>query len=179
MHQIETGTMSPIQQDCVFLWLWTRNGKPYNKYLPDGAPETMPMVFAILRWDGMFGTIGGKVDEGETLRQALARESMEEANFWLSQSESPVALGTFFDRDWHIHSFALEVDFDELVSARAKASEIQNASPEVAGFCVVPAGDYTPRSDGPRGVEAFNANRFCSTAKLEFELLRKLIASQA
>ena len=66
--------------------------------------------------------------------------------------------------------------YAELVEARAKASTVQHASAECAGFCIVPAGDYKPRVDGPRGVGAFNQNRFCSTAKLEFELLLKLIA---
>lgn len=177
MHQIETGLLSPSQKDCVFLWLYCRDGKAYAKYLPEGAPKTMPMVFALLRWDGMFGTVGGKVDAGETLRQALEREACEEANFWLSGSDEPVQLGTFVDDDgWHIHSFALEVTYAELVEARAKASAVQHASAECAGFCIVPAGDYKPRVDGPRGVDAFNQNRFCSTAKLEFELLLKLIA---
>lgn len=178
MHQIETGQMSPHQKDCAFLWLWCRDGKSYAKYLPEGAPKTMPMVFALLRWDGMFGTVGGKVDPGESLRLALAREVCEEANFWLSNSDEPVQLGTFVDDGWHIHSFALEVTYAELVEARAKASAVQHASPECAGFCLVPTGEYTPRVDGPRGVEAFSANRFCSTAKLEFEALLKLIAAE-
>lgn len=178
MHQIETGQLSPNQQDCAFLWLWCRDGVPYAKYLPDGAPATMPMVFAMLRWDGMFGAIGGKVDAGEDLREALAREVWEEATFALPTQAHLVPLGTFMDHGWHVHSFALEVTFAELVAARANASAGLNSSPECAGFCIAPTGSYIPCLTGPRGIKAFSENRFCSTAKLEFEQLLKLIAAQ-
>lgn len=171
MHQIETGTMSPTQQDCVFLWLWCRDGKGYAKYSVDPTQPTMPMVFAVLRWDGMFGTIGGKVDAGESLRQALAREAAEEANYWLAESAEPVQLGTFIDEDWYVHSFALEITFAEMVEVRSQASAAQHASPECAGYCIVPTQAYQPCSAGPRGIEAFSLNSFCSTAKLEFDVL--------
>ena len=54
MHQITTGAMSPDGlHDCVFLWLWCRDGRPYAKYLPEGAPENMPMVLTLLQiWIG-------------------------------------------------------------------------------------------------------------------------------
>ncbi len=178
MHQIETGLRSPDNKDCVFLWLYCRDGKPYAKYLPEGAPRTMPMVLTMLRWDGMFGTIGGKVDAGESLRQALSREVCEEADFWLSNSCEPVALGTFVDGPWHIHSFALEVSHAELVEARLKATANQKDSAECAGFCIVPTQDYVPGAEvGPRGLTAFSRNAFCSTARLEFEALLKLLGA--
>ncbi|WP_157657769.1 NUDIX domain-containing protein [Burkholderia ubonensis] len=163
--------MSPKKMDCAFLWLYCMYGQPYSKYLAEGAADTMPMVMALLRWDGRFGTMGGKVDPGESLREALSRESCEEANYWLASDAEPEMLGTFQDGDWHVHSFALEVTYPELVAARAQASAMSNASPECAGWVIAPMGTYRAEDDGPRGVEAFRVNHFASTAGLEFDVL--------
>jgi ADP-ribose pyrophosphatase YjhB (NUDIX family) len=170
--------MSPKQMDAAFLWLYCLDGRPYEKYLADGAPRRMPMVLAMLRWDGRFGTMGGKANPGEPLQHALARESCEEADFWLSGSDEPVQLGTATDGDWHIHSFGLQVSYAELLDARTKATRVANRSPECAGWCVVPAGSYLPADNGPRGVEAFRANHFASTAGLEFDTLLAHIAAE-
>lgn len=167
--------MSPTNNDCVFLWGYCLDGKPYEKYLPEGAPETMPMILVELRWDGAVGTMGGKANRGETLRQALARESGEEADFWLASSYDLENLGTFRDGDWHVHSFALEMMYAELVEARTKAIRVSERSPECAGWAIVPAWDYTPDGEVARGVTAFLMNNFRSTARLEFEALLKLI----
>lgn len=180
LYQVETGLLAPDNKNCTFLWLYCMDGKPYAKYLPEGAPAHMPMVMTMLRWDGMFGTIGGKVDAGESLRQALAREVAEEGDFWLSEGAEVTPLGTFVDGGWHIHSFALEVSHDELVQARTRATMHQANSSECAGFCIVPTADYLPDVDvGVRGLSAFSRNAFCSTAKLEFDALLRLIAKRA
>lgn len=171
VRQIATGLMSPKKMDCAFLWLYCLDGQPYKKYLPEGAAGTMPMMLALLRWDGRLGTMGGKVDPGEALFEALIREASEEANFWLTRDAALEMLGTFQDGDWHIHSFALEVTYTELVAARAQASALRSASPECAGWVIAPMGAYRPEEDGPRGVEAFRANHFASTAGLEFDAL--------
>ncbi len=173
MHQITTGAMSPDGlHDCAFLWLWCRDGRPYAKYLPEGASEHMPMVLTLLRWDGTFGTMGGKVDKGESLMQALFREAGEEIGFWLPDGKNPEPLGTFQDGPWHIHSFSLEMSYYELLGVRTDASALKNASPEVAGVVLAPTGQYRPGKEGvPRGRTAFEGNQFCSTAKLEWDLL--------
>ena len=178
IRQIDTGLMSPKGMDCVFLWLYCMDGKPYAKYLEDGAPTLMPMVLALLRWDGRFGTMGGKVDAGEKLRVALSREACEEADFWLPSDADIEQLGTFQDCDWHIHAFAHEVSYAELVEARAKASAINHASPECGGWVIAPTGVYRPGDNGARGVDAFRLNHFASTAGLEFEALLKRIAAK-
>jgi ADP-ribose pyrophosphatase YjhB (NUDIX family) len=178
IQQVTTGEMSPTQDDCVFLWLYCLDGKPYAKYLPAGAPLEMPMVLVMLRWDCGFGTMGGKVDPGEALRRALAREACEEADFWVPTNAELESLGTFQDGDWRVHSFAMQVSYAELVEARAKASRVSETSPECTGWNIVPTQDYLPDDDVPRGVTAFRMNNFRSTAKLEFDVLLELIRSK-
>lgn len=175
LYHVETGSMSPTQQDCAFLWLYCMDGQPYAKYLPEGEPAVMPMVLALMRWDGTIGTMGGKLEVGEDIRRALAREACEEADFWLSSSCEPEVLGTFADGDWRVHSYALEVSYEELLEVRAKASRARPASAECAGWFIVPAGDYKPGYAGPQGVTAFLENNFQSTAKLEFQALLALL----
>lgn len=169
--QIKTGTRSPQGKDCVFLWLYCRDGLPYAKYQAPGAPAKMPMVLALLRWDGTFGTLGGKVDPGESLEAGLAREAQEEVQFCLAEGQVPEMLGTFQDGPWHIHSFSLELPYAELLRLRAQAACQPEASAEVAGICIVPAKDYAAQAHQPRGISAFLQNQFCATAKLELELL--------
>ncbi|WP_126223442.1 NUDIX domain-containing protein [Burkholderia ambifaria] len=178
IQQIQTGRMSPKQMDCAFLWLYCLDGQPYAKYLDAGAPREMPMALTLLRWDGRFGTMGGKVDPGENLRETLSREAAEEAGFWLTGDADIEQLGTFQDGDWHIHAFAHEASYVELVDARAKASAARHASPECAGWAIVPTGHYLPGDNGARGVEAFRLNHFASTAGLEFEALLQKIADK-
>lgn len=178
IRQIETGLMSPQHKDCAFLWLYCLDGRAYQKYLSAGATATMPMVLAMLRWDGMFGTMGGKVDPGETLQQALRREACEEADFWVPAHAKMTQLGTFLTQEWHVHSFALEVTHHELLRAREKASLADIATPECAGWCIAPLGDYAPWWAGARGVDAFRQNHFVTTAGLEFDALRQLVAAR-
>lgn len=175
IRQIETGLMSPDQKDCAFLWLYCLAGRPYEKYLADNTPHDMPMALAMLRWDGMFGTMGGKVDPGETLKQALGREAAEEGNFWLPENAVLTPLGTFTTQAWHVHSFALEVTYEELLRARENASSAEDSTPECAGWCIVPLADYQPWWAGQRGVSAFRQNNFVTTAGLEFDALCQLV----
>lgn len=180
MHQIETGTRSPDElHDCSFLWLFCRDGQPYPKYLPAGAPETMPMVFALLRWDGTFGTMGGKVDAEESLLQGLSREAFEEVGFEVPACAKLEPLATIKDGAWHIHSFCWELPYKVLQALRASASARVGAA-EVAGCVLAPAGAYLSAGGNiPRGIGAFLNNQFCSTAKMELELLLAKLRSES
>lgn len=172
MHQIETGLKSPDGRDCVFLWLYALDGKPYANYQEvDAADYVVPMVLTLLRWDGTFGTAGGKVDPGETLREALAREVKEELAYDLPAACEPVEFATFDNHGWHIHAHRLEVPYAELLRIRNQAVTAEHAEAECSGYNLVHVERYRPTGDRPRGIEAFLQNHFCATAKRELELL--------
>ena len=131
MHQIETGLRSSTGKDCVFLWLYALDGKPYATYREASAPDhIVPRVLAQLRWDGTFGTAGGKVDPGETLQEALAREVREELGYTLPHNCEPVEFATFDNHGWHIHAHRLEVSYAELLRIRNQAVTAEHAEAE-------------------------------------------------
>lgn len=172
MRQIETGLKSPHGQDCVFLWLYALDGKPYANYQEvDAADYVVPMVLVLLRWDGTMGTAGGKVDPGETLREALAREVKEELAYTLPAGSIPLEFATFESQGWHNHAYRLEVPYAELLHIRNQAVTAEHAEAECSGYNLVHVERYRSTGDRPRGIEAFLQNHFCSTAKRELELL--------
>lgn len=178
MQLLETGLLSPLQQEGAFLWLYSLDGPPYQKRLAADSRGPYPMVLATLRWDGSFGTMGGKVDPGETLLEGVRREAMEELGFELRDDDVPVPLATYLDGDWHMHSFSLCVPYARLAEARAVAS-CANRSPEVAGVVIAPAFAYPDKLDGtPRGIEAFRQMKFFATSKFELDALLVRIQSE-
>ena len=174
MQQIETGLRQPQNRDAVFLWLYATDGQPYAKYLASPNPElVVPMIFIQLRWDGVFGTVGGKVDPGESLLEALKRETQEEIGYAIPTGAEVEPFSTFEREGWHIHAYRLQLTYDELLEVRNRAHLAEHAGSEVSGYNLVHAIDYRPDSDKPRGIRAFLQNRFSATAKLELELLLK------
>ena len=168
--RIENGVRSSEMKDCVFLWLYARGCKPYAKYMEvEDQNQEMPMAMMQLRWDGSFGVAGGKVDEGETLEQALHREIKEEIAYEIKGT--PVPMATFKDKSspWHIHSYSLEVSFEELIKARNESVNAEHRISECSGYVVIHMANYK----NGLGLEKFKENQFCATALREFEILEK------
>ena len=119
------------RQECVFLWLFAvRNG--------------MYHVLLQHRHDGLFGTPGGKVEDGETLHDALVREIKEEANIEgiINNSLDYLPLGSFESgTNFLIHSFVKQVSLDYLFQIRNNYMSASHAS-EVAGMSVL---ELTPK----------------------------------
>jgi uncharacterized protein YyaL (SSP411 family) len=107
--------------------------------------------------------------------QVETQPRTEEGNFWLPENAVLTPLGTFTTQAWHVHSFALEVTYEELLRARENASSSEDSTPECAGWCIVPLADYQPWWAGQRGVSAFRQNNFVTTAGLEFDALCQLV----
>lgn len=165
---IKNGTRSPIGKDCVFLWVVSEPHRVYKDY-PEknkGLDElTVPTVLVgFRRKDNAFGTVGGKVDQGEDLITGLARECKEEMGIDIQKDfkESDVKpLATFNDNDVHIHSYYVTVNPEYMKYAR---NEFRNAT-HGAEWCGVNEIVIDDK------IEEFFENKFAATAKLELRLL--------
>lgn len=164
------------KKDCVFLWLYARNCNPYRNYddIPYDFEPVMPMVLAQVRWDGLFGTTGGHVEQHEDLRTALNREVLEEINYDVSTKEL-VHFSTMMNptNGYHLHSYKLEVTYDELKEIRTNAQHSEHFEPEMAGIVLLPIAKYRKQTGQEVGYINIMSQNFVSTAKLELEKLVK------
>lgn len=169
--RIETGKRSTKgNKDCVFLVAYAKDCKPYIKYKEvEDQQQTMPMVFMQLRWSGDFGMPGGKVDAGESLLQALIRETKEEIGYDIKDSPKPMATFVGSESGYHIHSYSLEVPFDKLVKMRNESVNAEHSLAECSGYNLIHLTHY----ENGQGLDTFRDNKFCATALLELEILLK------
>lgn len=156
-------------KDNVFLWVYAKDCQPYLNYpyVPDKEAK-IPMVFAILRWDGTFGAIGGEVDEGETLVEALIREVKEEANYELTTDMNFKPLCSFKNDENgnHYHSYALDINsLDSLLAIREQATTAEHSIAEVCGYNIVQMANFSKFMD----------NQFSGTSKFELEKLMEMM----
>lgn len=160
------------RKECVFVWFYALNGKPYHKHLAFNKRdvEEIPTILSVLRFDGTFGTVGGKVEKDETLLQALHRECIEEIGYEIKDIESNVRpLATFFEEEtgYLINSFTCRVDYEELVKIRNNAVNSSNSLAECSGYNLIHCVEYK----GNLGIEQFLKQQFSATAKMELELM--------
>ncbi|MGL5710421.1 MAG: NUDIX domain-containing protein [Cetobacterium sp.] len=125
------------KQECVFLWLYCKNAKLYENYNDESIKdEENNLIFLQMRWDGEFGTVGGKVDEGESIKEALVREVKEEINYDLTEAEinKVEELAIYELEKYTIYSFMLEKTFEELISIRNNAVKAEHSISECNGY---------------------------------------------
>ncbi|MGL5712692.1 MAG: NUDIX domain-containing protein [Paraclostridium sp.] len=111
----------------VFCILYCDN---YGKYDYDVK------VAMTMRWNNLKGFLGGKVDGGETLREALQREVMEEGNFDITGKEVEW-LSSYADNNFGIHCYTCKITADEMKSLRENFTKGSHAEEEVAGLLVL------------------------------------------
>lgn len=120
-----------------------------------------------------FGFIGGKVDEGETLREALNREVMEEISYDISNMEvthvSSYA-ASYIDDGVGIHSYHVHLSIEEMNKLRVNALNNSLTNDEISGLCLA---NVFP--GGFEGNKDLLNNNFSATAKLELQELILLV----
>jgi 8-oxo-dGTP pyrophosphatase MutT (NUDIX family) len=132
--------------------------------------ETVPSIGMIMRTDGSFGFVGGRVDEGETLEQALVREVLEEVGYQISLSKIvPLTSHTIKggSSTLHTHHYTCHVPTHELLRLQNNQAKGELHNREVAGFCIVPT--------IPASVDNLLKLPFAGTAKEELIYLLKYI----
>lgn len=171
--ELEHGTLSETNKDCVFLWIYAKNCTPYKGYELNDIPN-VSLVLAELRFDGLMGAVGGSVESGEDLYQAIKRECKEEINYDpVLERIEPLATYRNDKSGFCIHSFSYECTYEELLEIRKNAIYADHFNAENAGINLLHICKYKKFN----GVEAGYCNiltqNFTSTSKMELEKLVK------
>ncbi len=97
----------------------------------------LSMLGYVVRWNGELGFVGGRVDEGESLEQALVRECFEEVGHVLDMSRvSLVASHAMVGKGpvQHVHLYLCRVSADELFGIRQRAYSAPHSRTEMSAF---------------------------------------------
>ncbi|SOK58383.1 hypothetical protein [Yersinia phage fHe-Yen9-04] len=174
-EEIEFGTRSN-RFDCVFVWIYARNCTPYAGYPYNDIPN-VSLVLTELRWDGLFGAVGGAVEDDDlNLEVAIHRESMEEIAYDLPiERLEPLATYKNTISGSHIHSYSLEVTYEELLEIRKNAYDGVHFNPENAGINLLHICRYLKSGKIECGWNTVLEQNFVSTSKLE---LMKLVRTK-
>jgi cytidyltransferase-like protein len=101
----------------------------------------LSMMGYVVRWNGELGFVGGLVDEGETLIDAVVRETWEEVGYRLAPTQltlvcSHSMIGKGHDVAQHTHLYVCKVTADELFQIRRQAVHAPHARTEMSAFAV-------------------------------------------
>jgi 8-oxo-dGTP pyrophosphatase MutT (NUDIX family) len=94
----------------------------------------------IMRWDGSFGFVGGKVDGGENLIDAAIRETLEEVGTTINESQLTLLCShEMIDGNFkqNTHMFVCTVTPDEIYEIQKNSQTSDHGKIESSGFNVV------------------------------------------
>lgn len=148
----------------AFVAIVCREIRPYVNYskpISGDRRRAIPRVLMQVRWDGLIGFPGGKVDPGETLRQACVREAREEIGIEIPESV-PVPVCSHLLGNFAAHLYAIEVGCDVFRRAVRGAWDAEDAEAEVCGV-ITPNIEFTGPDTGIAAIfkapMAFSARR--------------------
>lgn len=142
--KIENGTIG--NKNSVFVAFYT---KAYHHYQTNEECRNwgeqcwntkIALLGTVMRWDGSFGFVGGKVDHGETLMEAAIRETLEEVGTNVKEDQlTLMCTHEMIDGDFHqnTHVFLCELTPDEMYQIQLNSQNSEHGKIESSGFNVV------------------------------------------
>lgn len=170
INRVENGLIA--EQNSVFIAYFTKPSHIYQKnpdcrsWGDDAWFAKVALLGVMVRWDGSFGFVGGKVDAGESLIEAAKRESMEEINHRPKDEDLKLVCshsmvhGKF---EQNTHLYACEVTPEKLYEIRRQSGESVHGQVESAGFVAVHMVKNSPNN--------LKANTWAGTALAELNIL--------
>lgn len=151
INRVETGLFA--EQNSVFIAYFSQPSHIYQTnpdcraWGDDAWFAKVALLGVMVRWDGSYGFVGGRVDGKESLLDAAKRESLEEINFAPQNHHlKPVCSHSMIDGSFvqNTHLYACEVTPEELYAIRKGSVDSVHGQVESAGFVVVHMVESTP-----------------------------------
>lgn len=153
---------------CAFLLIYCDDGIPYSKYALDNSRNKIPVVLSLIRHDGFYGFIGGKIEPGENIIDGLLREVKEETSLILDKSLIQPLTTMFFDNA-EIYSFKMKVPYEKLLDMSKKIANSERFGTEIIGYSL---NHIEPYIDG--GINVTLSQNWKATSKSELiELIKQ------
>lgn len=139
--------------------------KNYQGVSEEARETVVPIVLMLQRWDGVKGFVGGEVEYGESLKEAVSRECIEEIGFVLSASEIEEAkLVSSHDMKKRVtHLMVVQVSPERMVDAVKGAHNAEHFMSETVAVMPVQFMNYPHK----KAFDNFIKNNFASTVKEE------------
>lgn len=139
--------------------------KDYEGISAEARETVVPLVLMLQRWDGVKGFVGGEVEAGESLKEAVVRECQEEIGLVLNASEIAAArlVSSHQTNSRVTHLMAVEVSSERMVEAVKGAAGAEHFMSETVSVMPVHFINYSHK----KAFDNFIQNNFASTVKEE------------
>lgn len=182
MKQISFNQKIADKKQCVFVILYALGNKPWLNYpnISDKKKDlVVPTCLMINRADGWIGFVGGKVEEGETLEQAVIREVEEEVGYRITSDLEPIVAHEIDPIT--THAFAIRLEYEALTEVQRKATEAAHFNSEICGVFLPHLINYQGISSGGQGLSELIKSSLAPSVKEElmhFLLQKKIFTKE-
>ncbi|DAB38105.1 MAG: hypothetical protein A2023_02110 [Sulfuricurvum sp. GWF2_44_89] len=178
-QRVPFGQQNPDKKDAVFLAIYVDAISPWRYFKDDMQHLKCPAIIMIDRWDGRMGFPGGTVNEGESLLEALVRETKEEIGITIKPSKvHPIAshetrivthlygLKVLEAEFLHIYYHILSNFSRSILLHAYEEGDNSHFMSEITGIKIVPLLQHENK-----GINRFIENSFAGSSKEDLDVL--------